>query len=362
MRVPNALQVSCFGPKSRFGSVVKMGEWCASMSTIGFGIVGLGRIGGYHAEQLRRKISGARLVAAAVDAEHRLRLEASDEAPCPLVEDLDALLATSGVDAVVIASPSSLHGEHIARAAEANKAVFSEKPLADSLEQARMVASTVRAAGIPFQIGFQRRFDPGYARAKHLIDEGAIGVVEMFRGISCDRMPPVEFLRTSGGLFWDLAIHDFDAARFLMGQEVVAVMATGGVLVEPRLTDFDDIDHGVVTLKFANGGLGVCQSAWRAPYGYDIRAEVHGTLGKVITEVDERFPTRLYRTNKVSGERHDQFTERFGPAYTAELQAFVDALQTGASPSPGVEDGLAAVAISDAATRSRRTSSWVNLV
>jgi len=328
---------------------------------VGFGVIGLGRMGAFHAALLRGAVDGARLVAAAVDPEHRQRLMASGEAPCPLVDDVDGLLETPGVDAVVVVSPASLHADHIRRVAAAGKAVFAEKPLADSVEKAHQVADAVRRSGVPFQIGFQRRFDPGYACARDLIAGGAIGTVEMFRALTCDRIPPVDFLRTSGGLFWDLAIHDFDAARFLMGDEIAAVFAVGAIAVEPRLAEFDDIDHAIVTLRFERGALGVAQSCWRAPSGYDIRAEVHGSLGKVVTEVDEKYPTRLYRDGGFSVERHDQFVERFGDAYRRELQAFVDALRADREPSPGVEDGLRAVEIADAATRSRREGRWIEL-
>ena len=331
------------------------------MATVGFGIIGLGRMGAFHAASLQGRIAGAHLVAAAVAPADRDRLLADGSAPCPLVTDVEALLKTPGVDAVIVVSPSSLHRDHSSMAAQAGKAVFSEKPLADSVAGARDATAAVQRTGVPFQIGFQRRFDPGYVRARQLIAEGAIGNVEMFRGITCDRIPPVEFLRTSGGLFWDLAIHDFDAARFLVGDDVAEVCATGSIMIEPRLAEFDDIDHGIVMLRFRNGVLGVCQSAWRAPYGYDIRAEVHGSLGKVVTEVDEQYPARLYRDGRFESSRHDQFVERFSVAYTAELQSFVDAIHIGATPSPGVEDGLKAVEISDAATRSRRSGGWVTI-
>jgi myo-inositol 2-dehydrogenase/D-chiro-inositol 1-dehydrogenase len=183
----------------------------------------------------------------------------------------------------------------------------------------------------------------------------------MFRGITCDRIPPVDFLRTSGGLFWDLAIHDFDAARFLTGDEIEAVYAVGTVKVEPALQEFDDIDYGIVTLRFRGGALGVVQASWRAPYGYDIRAEVHGSMGKVVTEVDAKLPLRLYDARGLVVARHDQFVERFRVAYLAELQAFVDSLRAATRPSPGIDDGLAAIKISDAATLSHRQGRWIQV-
>lgn len=329
------------------------------MTSIGFGVIGLGRIGGFHAESLRHHVSGAYLVAAVVDPEHRRRLLESGEAPCDLEDDVQALLARPDVEAVVVASPAVVHDEHIVMAADAGKPVFSEKPLADTVPKAEAAAAAVVSAGVPFQIGFQRRYDPSYARAKALIASGAIGDVEMFRGMSCDRLGPIDFLRTSGGIFMDLASHDFDAARFLTGQEITEVFAVGAVLVEPELATFDDVDYAIVVLRFANGALGVVQEAWRAPYGYDIRAEVHGSMGKVVAEVDEKFPTTLYDDRGKVSERHDQFVERFSDAYRAELQAFVDALHAGTAPTPGIDDGLQAVRIAAAATRSQREGGWI---
>lgn len=327
--------------------------------SIGFGVIGLGRIGGFHASSLQNSINGAHLVAAAVDPVHRAELETTNAAPCDLEDDVAALVARADVEAVVVASPAVVHDEHIALVARAGKPVFSEKPLADTVAKADAAAKAVRDADVPFQIGFQRRYDRSYARAHELIASGAIGDVEMFRGMSCDRLGPIEFLRTSGGIFMDLASHDFDAARFLTGEEIVEVFAIGAVLIEPELATFDDVDYAVVLLRFANGALGVVQESWRAPYGYDIRAEVHGSKGKVVAEVDEKYPTTLYDNRGKISERHDQFVERFRDAYQAELQAFVDALHTGITPSPGIEDGLQAVRIAVAATRSRRTGAWI---
>ena len=325
-----------------------------------FGVVGLGRMGDLHAANLRGAIAGARLKAAAVDPDHRRRLEADGSAPCPLV-DLDALIADPEIDAVAVVSPTGLHREHIERFAAAGKAVFAEKPLAGTMADTLAVADAVQSAGIPFQIGFQRRFDPGYARARELIADGAIGAVEMFRGMSCDAIPPLSYLATSGGIFKDLAVHDIDAARFLTGKEIVAVHATGAVLIEPGLADYDDVDHAILTLRLANGGLGVIQATWRAPWGYDIRAEVHGSRGKVVAEQNAREPAALYADASFAFRRHTLFVERFAEAYRLELQAFVDAVRAGRAPSPGIEDGVQAFAVAEAATRSCREGGWVEV-
>jgi predicted dehydrogenase len=318
-------------------------------------------MGWLHAEHLNGAIPSARLVAAVVDDAHREHLESSGIAPCPLIPTVEELVARADVDAVVVASPTSVHLEHITIAAERKKAIFAEKPIAGTVEEARQAHGIVSRAGIPFQIAFQRRYDPGYVKARDAIADGRIGMPEMFRGISCDRIPPVEYLRTSGGLFWDLGIHDFDAGRYLMADEIVAVNATGGVLVEPRLQEFNDVDYGIVTLRFRRGGLGVVQLAWRAPYGYDIRAEVHGSEGKVITEVDERYPTRVYSPAGIVGERHHLFVERFADAYKEELRSFVASVRAGIPPIPNAADALAACLVSDAATRSLQTGTWVTV-
>jgi myo-inositol 2-dehydrogenase/D-chiro-inositol 1-dehydrogenase len=146
-----------------------------------------------------------------------------------------------------------------------------------------------------------------------------------------------------------------------MGDEIAAVHATGAVLVEPALAEIDDVDYGVVTLRFSSGGLGVVQNSWRAPWGYEIRAEVYGSRGKVVTELDERVPTRLYTERGFRSERYHLFVERFREAYRLELQSFVDALRAGQSPSPDARDGLKAVRAADAATRSRREGHWVTM-
>ena len=325
-----------------------------------FGVIGLGRMGWLHATNLNGGIVGARVKAASVDEAHRRQLEADGTAPAPLV-DLDDLIADPEIDAIAVISPSSLHREHIERCAEAGKAIFVEKPVASSMEDTLAAAEVVRRTGIPFQIGFQRRFDPSYARARELIVAGEIGDIEMFRGISADGIPPVDYLRTSGGLFRDLGVHDIDAARFLTGHEIVAVNATGAILIEPRLAEFDDVDYGIVTMKFANGALGVIQNCWRAPYGYDIRAEVHGSKGKVIAEVDAKEPTALYTDRSFTFQRHHLFVERFADAYRLELQAFVDAVRAGRTPTPSIEDGVRAFAAADAATQSRLESRWVEV-
>jgi len=327
---------------------------------IGVGIIGLGRIGALHADHLMNAIRGARLVRAAVDPAHKKKLEAEGY-PIPLTDDPAALINDPEVEAVVIASPSTFHYEHIVLVTEARKPLFCEKPLADNVPDAMKAADKIRTSGIPFQIGFQRRFDRGYKRARQLIEQGCIGVPELFKGVTCDRIPSVDYLKTSGGLFWDLGVHDFDAARFLTGLEIESVYAHGAVLVDKQLEEIDDVDYGLVILRFSSGAMGGVHNAWRAPWGYEIRAEVYGSKGKVVTELDEKFPTRLYDQRGIVIDRHTLFTERFRDAYRDEIQAFVDAILAGKIPSPGVDDAVKALLVADAATRSRKSRDWVQI-
>jgi len=331
------------------------------MSDIGFGVIGLGRMGTLHAQHLGGMITGGRLVAGAVDPRDLEGLRARQDFAYPVVGSVEELLANPEVEAVVIASPTSVHDEHIRLAAAQRMPIFCEKPLADSVARAAAAVQGVEQTGVPFQIGFHRRFDEGYARARDLIQEGQIGEPELFRGITADHIPPFEYLRTSGGLFWDLGVHDFDAARFLMDDDVVAVHAAGAIKVEPRLAEIRDIDYGVTTLRFRKGSLGVVQNSWRAPWGCEIRAEVCGSKGRVVTEQDEKVRTRLYTEEGIISERHQRFLERFREAYRRELQAFVDALHSGVAPSPGPQDGLKAIQVSEAATVSSRENRWVDI-
>jgi myo-inositol 2-dehydrogenase/D-chiro-inositol 1-dehydrogenase len=331
------------------------------MPDIGFGVIGLGRMGMLHAEHLGGLIKGGRLVAGAVDPRDLEAVRTGQGSSFAVVTSVEELFANSEVEAVVIASPTNLHHEHIRLAAASRLPIFCEKPLSDSVARAASAVRFVEQAGVPFQIGFQRRFDEAYIRARDLVQEGAIGEPELFRSITSDRIPPFEYLRTSGGLFWDLGVHDFDAARFLMDDEVVAAHAVGAIKVEPRLAEIDDIDYAVTTLRFRKGGLGVVQNSWRAPWGYEIRAEVCGSTGRVVTEQEEKLPTRLYTEQGIISVRHKQFLERFRDAYRRELQAFVDAVHSGADPSPGARDGLKALQISEAATLSNRENRWATI-
>ena len=321
-----------------------------SASTLGFAVIGAGRIGNLHARHLAGAVEGARLVMV-MDAD----LVAAKRAAyggALFTQDIGEALDHPEVDAVLIASPTNLHAEQITLAAGAGKAIFCEKPVALDLRETVEATNAVREANVPFQIGFNRRFDPGYAAVARAVKAGEIGKLELFRSQSSDPGPsPEAYIAASGGFYRDSIIHDIDTARFVVG-EIERVTALGRVMVDPVYAKYGDVDTSVVTLEFASGALGVLMNTRRTVYGYDLRVEVHGEKGKLVTE-DER-ATKVWRYHKdgIHGDYYHFFLDRFREAYRLELQAFVDAVREGRQPSPGSEDAIEALRVADAATKS----------
>ena len=214
---------------------------------------------------------------------------------------------------------------------------------------------------VPFQIGFQRRFDTGYAEARRRIESGELGRLDQFRTVGRDPAPPPrEYLEKSGGLFLDQAIHEFDIARFLMG-EVAEVNAWGSVRFHPDAGEFGDIDTATTLLRFASGALGVVENSRQAVYGYDIVTEVFGENGKLVVQAEPKTPLRHYHKDGYKLDHFHFFMDRFGPAFRAELQAFFDSVANGTPPSPGPVDALESLRIAIAATRSLKENRAVKL-
>lgn len=305
---------------------------------LGFGVIGAGRIGQLHAANLAGSISGARLITV-MDA-NLAAAEAAVSGAAYATDNLARLLNDPEVNAVLIASPTPLHTEQIRQAAEAGHAVFCEKPVALDLQETIIAMQAVETAGVPFQIGFNRRFDPGYAALAREVRSGVIGNVELFRSQSSDpEPPPEEYARASGGIYLDSVIHDLDTARFVVG-EIERVTALGRVLVSPELAEAGDVDTSVLTLEFASGALGVIMNSRRTVHGYDLRVEVHGQHGKLLTE-DER-ATKIWRYSQdgIHGDYYHYFLDRFREAYRLELQAFVTDVRSGTAPAPGPRDAV----------------------
>ncbi len=321
------------------------------MKTFGTALLGAGRMGREHAKNLAG-LPAARVVAvadpdpeAAAAAQRLARAERTYPEP-------EAAILDPAVEVVVIATPTPTHAPLIEAAAQAGKAIFCEKPIALELAQTRRVLEAVRTAGVPFQIGFQRRYDPGYATARDQIDDGVIGEIEQFRAVGRDPAPPpLEYLKASGGLFLDQAIHEFDTARFLVG-EVLEVQSWGAVRVDPRIAELGDVDTAVTLLRFANGALGVIENSRRAVYGYDIRVEVFGERGKLVIEALPKTPLYHFREGGYHADHYFFFMDRFKEAYRLELEAFFHAIAAGHPPAPGPKDAIEALRIGLAATKS----------
>lgn len=319
-------------------------------TSIGFGVLGAGRIGALHARNLAGSIDGAHLVAV-MDADPPTAKRAAYGGAVAL-QNVDELLEHPDVEAVLIASPTPLHAEQIEAAARAGKAVFCEKPVALNLKETQDALAVVQERGVPFQIGFNRRFDAGFREVARAIHAGDLGRVEMFRSQSSDPTPPPEsYVATSGGIFLDSVIHDLDIARFMAG-EITRVTALGRVLVAPYMETHGDVDTSILTLEFVGGAIGVIQNSRRTVHGYDLRVEVHGERGKLVTEAERATPIWRYSEAGIQSDYVYYFIERFRDAYRAEVQAFVDAVREGRMPMPGAEDALAALQVALAATKS----------
>ena len=315
-------------------------------------VLGAGRIGRKHAETLARRVENCRVPLIAEPLEEVGRACAADFG-ARWTPDPAVAIADPAVDAILIATPTNTHADLIELAASYGKPILCEKPIDLTMERTLAAIAATEKAGVPLQIGFQRRYDPSYARARAMIEEGAVGGVELVTATSRDPQPaPISYLAASGGIFRDCSIHDFDIARYLTGHEVVEVFAYGAALVDPAIGEIGDVDTVVASLRFDNGALGVVTASRRAVYGYDVSTEVFGSGGKVV--VGES-PETLVRRYSKEGVTHDNifwFLQRFEAAYVAEIEDFVACLREGRVPRVTGDDGRAALAIADAATRS----------
>jgi myo-inositol 2-dehydrogenase / D-chiro-inositol 1-dehydrogenase len=320
---------------------------------IGVAMLGAGRMGQTHIRTLAGIPNVRVIVVADPNLEAAERGRAIVRAERAIASPEEAILDPR-VDAVVIVTPTNTHANLIETAVRAGKAVWSEKPIALNLTETQRVVGLVQASGIPVQLGFMRRFDPGYVMAKERIESGALGRLETFRALSRDTFPPpLEFLKTSGGLFLDMAVHDLDLARFLVG-EVDEVQAWGSVLIDERFAQADDIDTAVTMLKFRNGVLGVVETSRRSAWGYDIRTEVAGATGKVVVEAPQKTPMIHSREFGFAADHYENFPDRFEVAFRRELEAFFAALGDGRAPTPGPTDALETLRLAVAVTRSWR--------
>ncbi|MGX5666861.1 inositol 2-dehydrogenase [Rhizobium daejeonense] len=324
-------------------------------------LLGAGRIGKVHAQAIASD-SRAKLVAV-VDAVAEAAQAIADQAGCK-VSTIDAVLADPEVDAVVICTPTNTHADLIERFAKAGKAIFCEKPIDLDVARAKACLEVVRQTGARVMLGFNRRFDPHFRAVRKTIEDGTIGKVEMVTITSRDPgPPPASYIKVSGGIFRDMTIHDFDMARFLLGEEIVSVTAFGSVLVDPEIGKLGDYDSASIILTTASGRQAMISNSRRASYGYDQRIEVHGSLGAVSAENQRPVSIEIATGNGYTRPPlHDFFMTRYTAAYAAEISAFIDSIVEGTPPSPSAEDGLIALQLADAALRSASEHVTLSLV
>src|SRR4051812_6862910 len=332
-------------------------------SKINIGLVGVGRMGIAYARYLAFRVPGATLYAVSdvrADAAESTRAEFG---ATKAYTDFRELVNDPKVDAVVVMTPTKLHKDVVLAAAAARKPIFCEKPLALDLADAQAMKDAVAKSGVFFQLGFMRRFDAGYAAAKKQIDAGAIGKPCVFKSTSKDKeRPSVDYLRpeNSGGLFIDMGIHDFDLARWFMG-DVATVYSTGGVLAYPEMDGIGDWDNAISNLRFKNGCIGLVSLSRNGIYGYGIYSEIVGTEGTIQIGYDRETPILVMRKDTISHDTIPGFYERFEDAYILQLQDFVENLVRGRKPPITCEDGIAAQKIALAATKSAQTNAVISL-
>jgi myo-inositol 2-dehydrogenase / D-chiro-inositol 1-dehydrogenase len=323
--------------------------------TLRMGIVGVGRIGRMHADLLARQVPGAS-VSLIHDAHEDTAREIAGELGVEVAGDVDELLNAAEVDAVAICSSTDTHADLIVAAARAGKAIFCEKPVSLDLAEVDRALAAVEEAGVPFQIGFNRRFDPAHASVAAAVADGTIGEPHLVRITSRDPAPPpLAYVRVSGGIFLDMTIHDFDMARYVTGSEVIEVFARGAVRVDPGFAEAGDIDTVVVTLVHENGCLTTIDNSRRSVYGYDQRVEVFGSAGMAASG-NPLAHTAIVRTDEATRAATLPYfyLERYIPSYVREWQAFVAAVTEGQPPLVSGVDARAPLVIGLAAGRSLR--------
>ncbi len=327
------------------------------MKMIKLGIIGTGRIGKIHLENINNLIPDAEVVAVSDPFFKK------EDNRGYVVSTTNELINNPQLDAVLICSPTDTHAELIEQAAQAGKHIFCEKPMDLSLERALQTLGIVKKSGVKFMLGFNRRFDPNFMKVKSLVDEGRVGEPHILKITSRDPgPPPVEYIKSSGGLFKDMAIHDFDMSRYIMKGEVTEVFAKGNVLVDKAIGEAGDIDTAVTTLAFDDGSFAVIDNSRKAAYGYDQRLEVFGSKG--MARVENEKPD-LHELSTVDGVSTSLplhfFMQRYTQSYMEEIKSFILALKDDKTMPVEGKDGIMALVIAEAANKSLRENRPVKI-
>ncbi|ERF79379.1 inositol 2-dehydrogenase [Gallibacterium anatis] len=319
------------------------------------GIIGAGRIGRVHSESISKYVKGAEIKAISdIKVTEELQSWAASMGIPHVYDDYRKILQDPEIDAVLVCSSTNTHAPISIEAAQAGKHIFCEKPVDPNKDKIREVLDVVDKAGVKFQVGFNRRFDHNFKAIKDRVIAGDIGEPHLIRVTSRDPdAPPIEYVKVSGGMFFDMTIHDFDMIRYLSGSEVVEVYAAGGVLVNPEIGKAGDIDTAVITLKLANGAIGVIDNSRKAVYGYDQRAEVFGSKGAVQTSNDTN-STAIYscEAGVIAEKPKYFFLERYMQSFAEEIRCFIDSIVNDTPTAVNGNDGLQPVLIALAAQKS----------
>jgi myo-inositol 2-dehydrogenase/D-chiro-inositol 1-dehydrogenase len=318
------------------------------------GLIGAGRIGQVHASTIAYRVAGAQLAAVTDPVPGAAQAVAAKFGALATRADYRAMIADPDIDAVLICTPTDTHAEIVIAAAQAGKQIFCEKPLALNLHDTDAAIQAAERAGVKLQVGFNRRFDANFARVRKAVAGGEIGQPQIMHVISRDPAPPpLTYIKSSGGIFLDMTIHDWDIARFLIGSEIDELYVQGGVMVDPAIGEAGDIDTHVTLLRFANGVIGTIDNSRRAVYGYDQRVEVFGSAGAI--QADNNYPNNTVLSTAESVHRDlplNFFMQRYVDAFAAEIEAFVEAV-AGDTPVPvSGYDGRMALAVGLAAHKS----------
>lgn len=330
---------------------------------VNVGVIGLGRIGKLHVHNITAQIPDIKLIGVSDIIENSLQ-EVSQKYDIPIIKnDYRYLLDNKEIDAVVVCSSTDTHAKIMIEAAQAGKDIFCEKPIALDLKEINRALEVVKTEGVKLQIGFNRRFDPSFQKAKEMVQQGKIGKPHIVKITSRDPAPPpIEYIKVSGGIFLDMTVHDFDMIRYLLDDEVKELMAVGSCLVNPEISKYNDIDTAIITFQYKNGGWGIIDNSRQAVYGYDQRVEVFGSEGCI--QVANKKPTEvtIYGTESTTSDKPLYFfLERYNESYINEMKHFVACIQNDRNPSVSGYDGKMAAIMGYAAKESFSKKEFVGI-
>ncbi|MHA1913436.1 MAG: inositol 2-dehydrogenase [Promethearchaeota archaeon] len=319
------------------------------------GVIGAGRMGKIHIKNIIHHIPEVKLkIVADIKTDSKWKEWIKNVGVPNLTQDANDIFDDPEINIVIIASSTPTHIELIQKAARAKKDIFCEKPIDTDIKRIKQALDIVNKEGVKLMIGFNRRFDKNFKRVKQIITEGQIGNPQIVKVTARDpAVPPIEYIKSSGGMFIDMTIHDWDMACYQVGSEVEEVYACGAVLVDPEIGKAGDIDTAAIILKLRNGAIGMIDNSRQAVYGYDQRVEVFGSKGCAIADNEHPNTVRLYTTEKIKEDNIPYFfLERYIDSYAAELQYFVECLQNDVEPHPNGEEGLQNVVVALAVQKS----------